>query len=255
MKVDVLVSTMNRTEPSELLSKMNLLTDQAIIINQVTKEDVLPITTERFYSFRERGLSKSRNHALQLTTADVIVIADDDETFKTNSLAEIAYYHEKYQEYDLIMFHVDKVKPVQWAQPTELSYIQSMRISSVQMTMKTQSVRAKNLAFDETFGMGAYYHSGEENIFLFDALKKGCKILYVPVTIAECDDSESGWDRRNTPENCRKRGAIFYRMSKKFYPILIIQFAIRKRQLCTPYVTVLENIKYMFEGVKTYRNE
>lgn len=253
MKIDILVSTMNCHSPEQLLQNMHLYRDHTIIINQVEQLTSHVPIAERFFSFQEKGLSKSRNKALDHSNADVVVISDDDEIFQQDVLEQVEKLHTQYSNYDFIMFHVENVGAHQWDKPTPISYIKSMKLKSVQMSIKMDAIKKKNLRFDESFGIGAPYFWGEENIFLFDALRKKCKMLYVPITIAKCDDSESGWDRANSPENCRKRGVIFYRMTKWFYPLLIIQFAIRKRKLCAPDVTPLENMRYMFQGVKAFK--
>ena len=51
------------------------------------------------------------------------------------------------------------------------------------------------------------------------------------------------------------KGATFYEMSKKLYPILILQFALRKRKEYSTKMKIGEAIKYMFGGVRKYKKQ
>ena len=80
MKCEVLVSTMNQEKKNELIRNMRI--NDCVIINQITKnikfqKDDLN-SSQKFLSFKEKGLSRSRNKAIQNSSADICIIADDD---------------------------------------------------------------------------------------------------------------------------------------------------------------------------------
>ena len=52
-----------------------------------------------------------------------------------------------------------------------------LRISSIEFFINLDKVNKGNLRFDERFGLGAKYPSGEENILLADLLKRNIKFL------------------------------------------------------------------------------
>ena len=135
----------------------------------------------------------------------------------------------------------------------KISYLQSMKLSSVQITFKRKSIIDKKIILDEEFGTGSTYYWGEENIFLFDCLRKGLKLYYVPKKIATLRISESSWNKDNTPEHYQIQGTIYYRMSKKMYPILILQFVLRKRNIYKKDMSMFQVLKNMFVGVKMYK--
>ena len=109
--------------------------------------------------------------------------------------------------------------------------------------------------FNELLGAGAKYSMGEENDFLFKCLKKGLKIKYIPIKIADLYIGESSWFNGYNDKYFIDRGASFTSMSKRFSNILIVQFAIRKRKLYKDKMSVIKAIKLMLCGKKDYLNQ
>ena len=82
MRIEALVATMHQNDYS-VLDSLNIQSD-AVVINQCDREgrheflyknnNILWIDT------KERGLSRSRNLALDNATADICIICDEDET-------------------------------------------------------------------------------------------------------------------------------------------------------------------------------
>ena len=50
-------------------------------------------------------------------------------------------------------------------------------------------------------------------------------------------------------------GEVYYEISKYLYPLLILQFVVRKKSLYGKYLSPQDILKYMFEGVKKYKKE
>ncbi|HFI0592028.1 TPA: glycosyltransferase, partial [Streptococcus suis] len=252
----VLVATLNNKNVPELVKNMNLSEVDTIVVNQSTSgrsETHLEKVEHSTIIYSDRlGLSASRNDAIaQAEDSAICQIADDDLVFvdQYESIVEKAY--QEFPDADIIAFFVDHEVDKLSKTPLKkgrIFHLASMKISSVQICFKKSSLTQNKIEFDERFGIGAMYGSGEENILLFDALKKGLKIYSYPVKIATLKDRPSQWDRSNTPEVCKKRGAIYKRMSPKLYWLLILQFAIRKRKMMLPEISIIDNIKYMFEG-------
>ena len=68
---------------------------------------------------------------------------------------------------------------------------------------------AKNLRFNEDFGIGSRYISGEESVFLKDAEKSGRSIIFVPKTIVDTPKATTGKQFPDNPEVQRAKGATF----------------------------------------------
>ena len=104
-----------------------------------------------------------------------------------------------------------------------------MKVASWQITFKRESILNANVRFDESFGAGTPQYMGEENIFLYDLVRKGLRVYYEPTKIATLDDeAESTWFVGYTKKYFLVKGAVFKRISVLLCPLLILQFAIRK---------------------------
>lgn len=252
MNVEVLVSTMNKTDKEQLVKEMNIK-GNVVVINQVTKKDIDHLVNnvegnQKMFSFREKGLSKSRNKAIDNSNGDICVIADDDLKYVENYEEIIKTAYEEYKDADIIAFYVEsedfnnKKMPLS---PGKVGYLKSMKIQSVQMTFKRKSIQDSGLKFDENFGAGTDNYMGEENIFLFDALNKGLKIVSVPVCIATIPPSTSTWFEGYDLKYFRVKSKMFRRMSKKMWLLLVLQFVIRKRNLYKDKLSFMAVLKEM----------
>lgn len=252
--IEFLVSTMYLRDINEI-DKLNIKS-KAVVVNQTDNlQQVFYNETYNVINTLDRGLSKSRNLCLEKSTSDILVFSDNDIIFLDNSSEIIRNYHEKYPQYEVIIFYVQKYnhidKPI-YNKDTRIGYIRSMKMYSMGLTIK-KSVFSNKLRFDPNFGAGAKYSMGEENILLFDLLKTRAKIVYVPVKIAKLLESESTWFRGFNEKYFFDKGAIFYRMSRFFWFILVIQFIIRKYSLYKKNFSIFKAFIIMRDGMIDFK--
>lgn len=263
MKVQNLISTMNKNtkQLQNLVNELNIK-ESYILINQITNKDIKKtnanINESKIISVNEKGLSKSRNLALKNSCADVCILTDDDMKYEDNYIYTIKKAYKENPKADIIAFVVDNEdskKRKKILKKGKMNYIGALRLQSVQITFKRKSVVEKNLKFDERFGTGSNFFWGEENIFLFDCIKKKLKIYYIPEKIAELPISESSWKMENIPEHFEIQGRIYCRMAPKLYLLLILQYAIRHYKTYKNEMTIKNVIKYMLIGARKFRKE
>ncbi|SHK14437.1 Glycosyl transferase family 2 [Hathewaya proteolytica DSM 3090] len=257
MRLQVLVSTMNQTNYS-LVKKMNIQSD-AVIVNQCDKNGIEEFKNDkwpvRWINSTERGLSRSRNAAIRNSVDDVCLISDDDIEYIDSYEKLILDQFKQYPDADIIVFQVEGIEGTfkkYHCKVRELNYLTSMKVASVEITFRLDNINKYGIRFNELFGAGAKYCMGEENIFLFDCLKQGLKIVYVPIKIGNLHLGESTWFRGYNKEYFISKGAAFTGMSKLFSFLFIIQFAIRKYKLFRGKVRILQAVKYMLEGRREY---
>lgn len=262
MKLQVLLSIMNEKNIKKQLERMNIKKNY-VVINQITKNNITPTNDitpfNKIISVKEKGLSKSRNLAIKNSEADIGLIADDDMYYRKDYDKIITNAYLKYPSADIIAFDVeyeDKSIEKKKQKEGKLNFITSMKVSSVQITMNLKSIKDNKIYFDEMFGAGSTYIMGEENIFLSDCLKKKLNIYYVPVKIGTLKLAHaSSWFKGYDEVYFNSKGAMFYRMSKKLYLLLIIQFALRKKGLYKKEASLLCALKWMRNGAKKYKLE
>ena len=252
MDVQVLLSTMNQNDVRKLVKSMHI--ESAIVINQITNKKITEkqIKEDNLVSvdIRERGLSKSRNLAIKTSNSDICILADDDMYYVNEYSSIVARAYKQYPRADIIAFYVDneeKKHKKKKLKEGRVRLLNTMKISSCNISFRRKTIINSDLFFDENFGTGTKKYMGEENIFLFSAIKKGLKIYFVPIKIATLKKSKSTWFNGYNLEYLRVKGAVFYRMSSWMSPLLILQFSIRKNKLfsgMTPFFT----LKIMLQG-------
>lgn len=257
MKLEVLVSTMNQSD-YKIISKMNIQSD-VVIINQGATNSKEVIYNEKqhitWINSTDRGLSKSRNLALENSKADICILADDDLIYKTGYEQTIIEYFEQYPDIDIFAFCVSGIegKFKNYSdKEMKINFIKSMKVSSVEIAFRSKSIKANGISFNELFGSGAKFYMGEENIFLSECLRKGLKIKFIPAYIADLHLGNSTWFKGYDESYFISKGAAFSAMSPKYSYILFHQFLLRKYKLYSKEISFLTALKAMNRGRKEY---
>lgn len=253
-KVEVLISAMSQSDLS-LFEKTGVTTD-GLIINQCD-ENAFQKREEcgrqyKMISTTERGLSRSRNMALENAQGDYCLLCDDDELLYEGYEEKIVDAYKKYPDADIICFKVILEGKTYSNKPYKIGYLKALRVSSVQISMKLDSIKKAGILFDKGYGSGTPMGSGEENIFFYDCLKKKLKAYYVPVVIGEVNHSESKWFRGFTDEYFIKRGAIIHRLMGRFGVVYCAYFAATKYRRYKNNMSMMRAFMLMIDGMKNH---
>jgi hypothetical protein len=259
------MATMNLKSLKDLNLEDKNINNKLLIINQNTNNSKNINTVEyikdslvRVISFNEKGISRSRNRGIENSVAPLILISDDDVIYKKNYEKIIIDAFKNNQEYDIIFFRAEdengNLCKKYFKKQKKLNIFSIRKAHSICLAFKLDSLKKHHLKFDELFGLGSKYIEGEEIIFLADCLKKGLKILFVPETIVIHPGKGSG--RVSNSKSLISKGAVFYRIYKNFAYILGLLFVIKKiKYLINNNIGLLKGIKYIFLGIKEYKNE
>ncbi len=236
MKLQVLISTMNQTDVSfvgRILPKNENV--DFLVINQLTivnKNDVE--LSEKLFCFAEKGISKSRNRAIENSKGNINLIADDDITYINNFEKIVIQAYKKHPNADIITFKMQNRNKKMYKNYPFVHNLSTLRqVSSVEITFKRKSIIKNNLKFNTYFGIGSKYPIGEEALFLRDAYKKGLKIIFYPSEILRHSSQTTA--QKFTKKSIRAK-AIF---AKKWFGFL------------APVWILFESIKYY----KKYRHK
>jgi len=239
MTLEVLISTMNSK-----FQKRNInLEVPYLIIDQLREKG-------------EKGLAKSRNRAISLAKKDICLISDDDLEYSDDLEDNIINSFQNNIEADIITFCVQTPDNKPYKRYKEKSFWHTkktiMRVSSVEIAFRLDSINRANLRFDERFGLGSNFPTGEEIIFLSDALDKGLKILYIPINIVTHPIESSGKNYENI-KLIEAKGAMFYRLFGFLGYAVSYLFAYKKAKE-SPY-SLIEFYKLMINGIIKFRRE
>ncbi len=248
----ILISTMN----NNIFLKNNLPDIESFIINQIIDESLEPYSADNVATYREKGLSKSRNRALSHASASYCLLSDDDVKYKENVEQIIVDAFKKNPTADIITFQIETPEKKPYKNYAKESYwhtIRSlMKVSSVEIAIKKSSLASVDLAFDENFGLGTTMPTGEEVIFLTDALKQGLKIMYMPIPIV-IHPIESSGKEYHRKELIEAKGAMFYRIfGIKAYLINFI-FSLKKHKLSS--LSLISFYRVMNNGISKYKEQ
>ncbi len=208
MTFQVLISCMNN-DAKKLIAKSNLASVNTIVVNQcqTDKDELLQIDSlHSEYLSSRRGLSVSRNTAVQLSSADICLISDDDEIFVSDLERKILSAYRKIPDADVIIFAMSN-RPLTLGKTSKrLKWYETLKVSSWQISFKRKSILNKGICFDAKLGAGTGNGAGEENKFLLDCYRKKLKIYYVPLKIASVAQEESTWFHGYTEQFFYNRG-------------------------------------------------
>lgn len=256
-KVEILISAMHQKDMA--LADLTHADTDVLIINQCDTNSILEEIRDygkvRMISTKERGLSRSRNMAIKNATGKYCLLCDDDEFLYKGYEKSIEEAYEKYPDADIICFHI-KRKGKNFPQKVkQINYITSLKIASWQITFKPEKIHKADIEFDINFGSGTPVGSGEENIFLFDCLKAGLKVIYVPVCIGEVAQTESQWFKGFTQSYFENRGIIIRRMmGYGFGFIYCLYFVVTKYSKYKNDISFVEAFKHIIKGMNMKTN-
>ena len=128
-----------------------------------------------------------------------------------------------------------------------------MKVSSIEIAFRRDRIIQNKLYFDLRFGLGSDFPTGEEVIFLSDALKMNLKIKYIPKVIVIHPAQSSGGAYTNNPKLIQAKGAMFYRIFGFWGYFISILFAVKKFNSSN--YSLLNFFMLMIKGIRSFKNE
>lgn len=187
MKFSIIIGTLNRHK--ELQECINCLLQQTyrafeIIIVDQSQEDFSQITDFdkdliKYIRIDKKGLSHARNVAISMATGDYICLVDDDGLYDPNVLEVADKIIDEIHPVILGGKMIDPVSGICRSNEGEsiINWNSSFKyLVSPTMIIETEFLKIHN--FDERFGVGSTYGSGEETDIVLAALKVRKLVYY-----------------------------------------------------------------------------
>lgn len=209
--------------PFEHFSSFNIL-----IINQTLDDEIISdFENIRVINVNEKGLSKSRNLAIKNAKKKICLIADDDVVYFPDFDKGIIAAFNQNADASIITFNHQR-EGVQNPQNSSLTeYNHSMKsiqeVCSIEISFRLKDIKDSNISFDENFGLGSYFETAEEYLFLRDAIKLKLSVLFFPFVIVSHALLSSG---RNLGEDkiVFARAALFYKSKGNLAYIWLLKY-------------------------------
>lgn len=234
LDIEVIVSTLNDGLYDINFNKefKYLIIHQISNFQDLTKYDLflegIKDVCFRYIRDFNTGLSRSRNIGLENSNADYVWIMDDDVTILRDAKSKILEYIYN-KSSDIFVLNYTSCLDVKEIKVKEkkLGCISSARVSSINMLIKLNSI--DDVRFDESFGLGTEYPSGEEYIFCCDMLNKGKEIYQTNIVTSYHPVDTSGDDFYSSPNKLVAKRKMFIRCHDVFFGGLLFLLFIMKK--------------------------
>ncbi|MEE1898992.1 glycosyltransferase [Flavobacterium rakeshii] len=230
-----------------------------LVINQTTQGNLLQsgYPGVRVINSFEKGLSKSRNLALQNAENKLILLTDDDVEFTPDFDENIVKaFNNGCEDFAAIQFCAeDKERKRLKSYPSKnkaLSYLNILSAMSIELVYNKEKILGSKLRFDENFGLGAAFPLGEEHIFLGDLKRAGYKLgFYKEYIVRHSNDKNS--DKIPFKQWYETLGSYYKRMFPGSYLLWIfIYFGFNIKQGKLSFFKVPFAFSYFIKGKNSY---
>ena len=186
--------------------------DGGVVVSDRPADGDLPLS---WLTNRGRNLSAARNVIIEHAGSDVLMLMDDDARMPASSVERVTRAFSRHADAAALTFMVDWIGqgrrrpyPAREIQRTTVRALTS--VASIEVAISLPTLRQTGIRFDERFGLGAPFPTGEELVLLADVLRAGGRILFVREIIASHPAQTAGARRDLTVT--RARGALFRRL-------------------------------------------
>ncbi|MGK0252573.1 MAG: glycosyltransferase involved in cell wall biosynthesis [Mariniflexile sp.] len=263
MVLEILISTMNRKDIS-FLNNIFVNNDykdfQILVINQTNSRTVLKSEFKniRVINSFEYGLSKSRNLAIKNAIGDICLIADDDIQYMNGFERIILDAFLKEPNSSIIKFKIETFCGRNYKVYPRISKRLSKKkdlhgASSIEIAFKRQDILNHNILFNIFFGLGSIFPSGEEYLFLREALGENLIINFKNQSIVK-HSFEHSTSNVTSIDFIKTQAAIYYIDYKNFsylFLLKLILFLIRKKNVQIKETGV--KFKMGLKGINDYK--
>lgn len=258
LSLQVLISTINQKDYS-LLDRMNIQSD-VVVVNQIDRDEIEEFTYNNYHvkwiSMSKRGIGLSRNTALMHASADIILFADDDLTYRSDYKKNVISAFDNNCKADMICFNINLINSIKNigghrnnTSNKRLHFYNSLRYGACLLAARRKALLRERIAFSLLFGGGAEFYSGEDSLFILDCIKAGLVLYSNKYCLADVDDSESTWYKGINDKLFIDRGMLYACAFPKTYFLIYLYYSFRMRKLTQKY-TIRQILKLFFKGKK-----
>jgi glycosyltransferase involved in cell wall biosynthesis len=252
-KLSILVSTVdgNLKNNPAFFENIDFDTCEVIVVQQLinSNKKLTLNNPSQVFSYHEKGVSKSRNRALEKARTQIVLMADDDTQFIKGFEKEILNAHANHPEAHIITFQAMNSLGLPFKKYSDTPYKHSFRtifkISNIEVSINLSHFKERKL-FDENFGPGSACISGSDTVFVVDSYNKGLNMYYEPIPIVIHPPVSSG--RTYTEKQVYHKGIMYRRCFGWMGFPLCILFAIKKHKEYKKDLSFFTFLKQMLKG-------
>lgn len=203
------------------------------------------------------GLSRNRNNAMKNATADWVLISDDDLIYTEEHIKNVIESFEKNPDYSVLAFRYESedfprkysLEEFDLNNPPKgyftVSFEIGLNLKQIRMQLKDDVIPL----FNENFGLGSTFGSGEEDLFVANLLKHNLKGKFIPVDVCEHPGPTTSHKEKTTDGFIRTQGAVISRLKPSTWPLRMIVHAFRSSIAKDGSVNFFRYVSQFLKGV------
>lgn len=249
-RLQVLVATMHQKDLS-IAEKMNIRCG-AVIANQADQNHILVEGDLKMITTTTRGVGLNRNIALLAADADILLFADDDVVYHEDMAQSVIAAFQENPQADVLVFGMDIIKngrviERRRGKNRRLHVFNSMRFGTYRIAARRKALLRANIMFNQNFGGGCPFSSGEDSLFLKACFDRGLKVYAHEYVLGTCAKDTSTWFVGCDEKYFYDKGVLMRYLFPRLPHVMALYFAIRFKR--TTEIKVGQRIRLMQEGV------
>lgn len=264
MQLEVLIATTNKTSLNfldNMFCNCEISQFRILIVNQSSLPDRLYSNKSniRVLNVTDFGITKSRNLALKHAKEDICLFTDDDVVFKKDFQKTIVKAFQKFEDAGLIAFKAQNLKGQDYRnyynENKRFDFKSIKGLMSIEIAVRKKMILDKNIFFNERFGLGSEFETGEEYIFGRDILKNNISAYFFNSHIVSHADFNSGKDL-GSDKIVYARAALNYSLYKNLVYLWIVKymcFLLKNKYISRN--QIIDKSKIALSGIKAYKKE
>ena len=250
-RLQVLVATMHQQDLS-LFDKMNLQCD-AVIANQAGRNEIIVSEGRKMITTATRGVGLNRNIALLAADADIVLFADDDVVYYDGLEENVLKAFRENPKADVMIFGMDMMKNGQVHEKRHLKngrlrVWKSMRFGTYRIAARRQALLRCAIMFNQNFGGGCPFSSGEDSLFLKACFDRGLRVFGNEYVLGTCAKDSSSWFTGYHEKYFYDKGVLMYYLFPRIPRLMALYFAIHFKRKSD--LTMMHRVKWMLRGAR-----
>ena len=259
MRLQVLVATMHQEDLS-IAEKMNIRCD-AVVANQADREERItqetPYGRWQMITTATRGVGLNRNIALEAADGDVLLLSDDDVTYREDMPEQVLDAFAKTPRADVMVFGMEMVKngkvfEVRKDPYRRLHVWNAMKYGTYRVAVRRQPLKEKGIVFHQSFGGGCPFSAGEDSLFLKACFDKGLRVYAHPYVLGSCCKDQSSWFVGYNDKYFYDKGVLVRHLFPRTAYLMALYFGAYFRRETS--VGLWKRLKLVYAGVRGGKN-
>lgn len=156
-----------------------------------------------------RGVTRSRNAAINTQSSGILLFADDDQTFNEDSFSHLRRLFLSSPELDFTcaQLHDANCKPFKKYSKnmSRATRLNTAKVGAPELAIRIDRFRKFGVTFDTNFGTGSLLWLGDEFIFLCDAMRSGLKGRHINLVVGSHPQDSAGHQNNESSFEIRER--------------------------------------------------